>query len=87
MGHANLRRADGEGGVRAQGTDRYALRCRPRGPTTRLRITRTRESCYANTRQHSAVLTAWRAENESSIFVEDREKDGGRLYRSRHRVA
>lgn len=46
----------------------------------RRRITCTRESCYANTRQHSAALTAWRAENESPIFAEDREKDGGRLY-------
>lgn len=59
--------------------DRRALRRQP-APPNRRRITCTRESCYANTRQHSAALTAWRAENESPIFAEDREKDGGRLY-------
>lgn len=62
--------------------DRRALRRRPASPNRR-RITCTRESCYANTRQHSEALTAWRAENESPIFAEDREKDGGRLYWSR----
>jgi len=61
---------------RGKGADRWALR--PALPTTP-RIMCTRESCYANTRQHSAALTAWRAENESLIFVDDREEDGGRL--------
>lgn len=52
-------------------------------------ITCTRESCYANTRQHSAALTAWRAENESSIFFERSRGRcrGSGVYRSRRRVA
>lgn len=66
---------------REKGADRRALR------PVRPRITCTRESCYANTRQHSAALTVWRAENESPIFADDREEDGGRLYRSRRNDA
>lgn len=69
MGHANLRREREQIGA-------------PYVPN-RPHITCTKESCYANTRQHSAALTAWRAENESPIFADDREEDGGRLYRSR----
>jgi hypothetical protein len=49
----------------------------------RPRITCTRESCYANTRQHSAALTGWRAENESSILAADRTRGAARPYRSR----
>lgn len=71
---------EGRRGKEDGGADRRPPPRRRPAPPNRHRITCTRESCYANTRQHSAALTVWRAENESPIFAKDREKDGGRLY-------